>query len=84
MTKRIMCFGDSLTWGWNPIESGIPIERYSKEKRWTGILASELGPEFEVLEEGLSGRTTNLDSEGNNLALGQAVAGLVGSEILPE
>jgi lysophospholipase L1-like esterase len=61
MTKRIMCFGDSLTWGWNPIESGIPIERYSKEKRWTGILASELGPEFEVLEEGLSGRTTNLD-----------------------
>ena len=49
MTKRIMCFGDSLTWGWNPIESGIPIERYSKEKRWTGILASELGPEYEVL-----------------------------------
>ena len=43
MTKRIMCFGDSLTWGWNPIESGIPVERYSKEKRWTGILASELG-----------------------------------------
>ena len=61
MTKRIMCFGDSLTWGWNPIELGIPIERYSKEKRWTGILSSELGPEFEVLEEGLSGRTTNLD-----------------------
>jgi lysophospholipase L1-like esterase len=52
MTKRIMCFGDSLTWGWTPIESGIPVERYSKEKRWTGILASELGPEFEVLEEG--------------------------------
>ena len=61
MTKRIMCFGDSLTWGWTPIESGIPVERYSKEKRWTGILASELGPEYEVLEEGLSGRTTNLD-----------------------
>jgi lysophospholipase L1-like esterase len=52
MTKRIMCFGDSLTWGWNPIESGIPIERYSKEKRWTGILASELGPEFEVYRWG--------------------------------
>lgn len=61
MTKRIMCFGDSLTWGWKPNLQGIPVERYSKAQRWTGRLAAELGPEVEIIEEGLSGRTTNLD-----------------------
>ena len=61
MNKRIMCFGDSLTWGWNPTSAGVPVERYQKEKRWTGALATELGHNFEVIEEGLSGRTTNLD-----------------------
>lgn len=61
MTKKIMCFGDSLTWGWNPTLEGVPVERYAKEKRWTGVLATELGSDYEVIEEGLSGRTTNLD-----------------------
>lgn len=56
-----MCFGDSLTWGWNPTLAGVPVERYSKDKRWTGVLATELGDQYEVIEEGLSGRTTNLD-----------------------
>jgi lysophospholipase L1-like esterase len=61
MAKRIMCFGDSLTWGWNPILAGVPIERYGKDKRWTGVLARHLGDEYEVVEEGLSGRTTGVD-----------------------
>ena len=61
MKKRIMCFGDSLTWGWNPTLEGVPVERYAKDKRWTGVLATELGSDYEVIEEGLSGRTTNLD-----------------------
>lgn len=60
MTKRIMCFGDSLTWGWKPTPAGVPAERYAKEQRWTGVLARELGSDFEIIEEGLSGRTTNL------------------------
>lgn len=61
MTKRIMCFGDSLTWGWKPTLAGVPVERYRKEERWTGVLARELGSKFEIIEEGLSGRTTNVD-----------------------
>lgn len=59
--KRIMCFGDSLTWGWVPVESIAPSTRYNADIRWTGRLASLLGPEFEVLEEGLSGRTTDIE-----------------------
>ena len=60
-TKRILCFGDSLTWGWVPVADGMPTERFAPDVRWTGVLASELGPDYEVIEEGLSARTTNLD-----------------------
>ena len=56
-----MCFGDSLTWGFGATPAGVLVERYAKENRWTGVLANALGDNFEVLEEGLCGRTTNLD-----------------------
>jgi lysophospholipase L1-like esterase len=52
--KRILCYGDSNTWGWNPITQ----ERYNDQTRWTRVLASTLGAEYEVIEEGLNGRTT--------------------------
>lgn len=55
--KRILCFGDSLTWGWDPRTLG----RFPKEKRWTGILGNLLGETYEVIEEGLNGRTTGFD-----------------------
>ena len=61
MKKRIMCFGDSLTWGWKPVEAVIPVERYASDVRWTGVLARQLGADYEIVEEGLSGRTTDLD-----------------------
>ena len=54
---EVLCFGDSLTWGWNPVDRG----RYPFEKRWTGILQKELGINFHVIEEGLNGRTTIWD-----------------------
>jgi len=59
--KRIMCFGDSLTWGWIPTEDGAPTLRYPFEQRWAGAMLSDLGADFEVVEEGLSARTTDLD-----------------------
>jgi lysophospholipase L1-like esterase len=59
--KRILCFGDSLTWGWVPVEEGVPTQRFPRQVRWTGVLADELGPGFEVVEEGLSARTTTAD-----------------------
>lgn len=61
MTQTVMCFGDSLTWGWVPVAHRVPTERHPRHVRWTGVLADELGPDVTVLEEGLSGRTTNLD-----------------------
>lgn len=59
--KRILCFGDSLTWGWVPVADGMPTERFPRDRRWTGVLADQLGDGHVVIEEGLSARTTNID-----------------------
>lgn len=59
--KRILCFGDSLTWGWVPVADGMPTERFPRHRRWTGVLADQLGDGHVVIEEGLSARTTNID-----------------------
>jgi lysophospholipase L1-like esterase len=59
--KKVLCFGDSLTWGWVPVADGMPTERYPREQRWTGVLADGLGEGYAVIEEGLSARTTNAD-----------------------
>lgn len=50
----VVCFGDSLTWGFNPLDKS----RYSHEVRWTRRLQHELGPTFHIIEEGVNGRTT--------------------------
>lgn len=59
--KSILCFGDSLTWGWIPSAEGSPTLRYPFEQRWTGVMAAELGAGYQVIEEGLSARTTSVD-----------------------
>lgn len=51
--KRILCFGDSLTWGFEP---GSSHQRFASDKRWTGVLQNTLGDNFEVIEEGLNSR----------------------------
>ena len=53
--KQIIAFGDSNTWGLNPVLK----TRYPENVRWTGILRSRL-QRFGLLlkEEGLCGRTT--------------------------
>ena len=53
MLKRILCFGNSNTWGYIP---GLG-KRYDSDERWTGIMALELGKEYQIIEEGLNGRT---------------------------
>ena len=57
---RILCYGDSLTWGWVGVEQAVPTTRYPAEERWPNIMLKELGDGFEVVEEGLSGRTTSV------------------------
>ncbi len=57
--KVILCYGDSNTWGQNDDKN--TAGRYSSNIRWTGQLQTLLGDDFYVIEEGLGGRTTNLD-----------------------
>lgn len=59
--KRVLCYGDSLTWGWIPVADGMPTERYERHLRWTGVLAERLGEDYTIIEEGLSARTTSAD-----------------------
>lgn len=55
--KTILCYGDSNTWGYDPVTGG----RFEREERWPGVLARELGDGYQVIEEGLNGRTTVWD-----------------------
>ena len=56
--KTILCYGDSLTYGHNPIP-GAP--RHAYEDRWPGALAKALDGKAFVIAEGLGGRTTVFD-----------------------
>ena len=53
----IVCYGDSNTHGYDAATMG----RFPKGVRWPGVLAAEVGAGFEVIEEGLNGRTTIWD-----------------------
>ncbi len=55
--KQILCYGDSNTYGYIPIDGG----RYEKEDRWTGRLQILLGDSYQIIEEGCNGRTTMFD-----------------------
>jgi lysophospholipase L1-like esterase len=57
--KTILCFGDSNTWGQRP--DTVTKQRFGPDTRWTGLLQKIVGEGFYVVEEGLSGRTTDLD-----------------------
>jgi lysophospholipase L1-like esterase len=64
--KTIVCFGDSNTWGTVPGSDG---ERFPREERWPTVLQRELGDGWEVIAEGLGGRTATVerpDAEGRN------------------
>ena len=55
--KTIVCFGDSNTYGRDPVTKG----RLDKNTRWPGVLQDTLGDDYDVIEEGLNGRTTVWD-----------------------
>ena len=56
MQKRILCFGDSNTWGYIPTGG-----RYDEHTRWPMRLQDVLGGEYRVIEEGFNGRTCVFD-----------------------
>lgn len=65
--KRIVCYGDSNTWGYNAAD----FTRFSDDLRWTRQLQKLLGERYMVMEEGVNGRTTVLDDP-----LGEGLNGL--------
>lgn len=51
--KKIICYGDSNTFGFNPKDSS----RFDENTRWTAILQKNLGMEYKVTNEGMCDRT---------------------------
>lgn len=64
---RVMCYGDSNTWGtvgkW--VEDDHLSYRYDSNTRWPGALQAALGDDYDVIEMGLGGRTTIYTQEGH-------------------
>lgn len=56
--KNVLCYGDSNTWGAVPVATWDTGGRFSFAQRWPGVLQSDLGSDWQVIEEGLPGRTT--------------------------
>ena len=52
--KRILCYGDSNTWGHMPAKG----TRYGADIRWPTVAGSILGSEYQIIEDSISGRTT--------------------------
>ncbi|MEM7024714.1 MAG: SGNH/GDSL hydrolase family protein [Pseudomonadota bacterium] len=71
VTKTVMCFGDSITWGQDPVSR----QRLPYGSRWPGVLQGALAGRIRVIEEALCDRTTIWDDpyvEGRN---GKAMLG---------
>ncbi len=50
---RILCFGDSNTFGFNPKDGS----RYNINERWSGILKENVKKSYELIEAGCNNRT---------------------------
>jgi len=72
--KTVLCFGDSLTWGFDP-RGGERFVRYGYAERWTRRLQDALGSSYHVIEAGLNGRTTVFDDP--------VIGGMSGLAVLP-
>ena len=55
--KTVLCYGDSITWGSDAATGG----RHPFADRWPNVLQKALGPEVQVVTDGLRGRTTAYD-----------------------
>ena len=51
--KKILCYGDSNTFGYNQKTS----KRFKEDERWSGILKNNFKNYFEIIEAGLNNRT---------------------------
>jgi len=59
--RHVLVFGDSNSWGWEPVKEGFPVRRYPLAQTWPQQLAKALGPQVVLHTDALSGRTVDLD-----------------------
>lgn len=59
--KTILCYGDSNTWGMVPMVSLTSSARHIQADRWPSSVQARLGASFQIIAEGLNGRTTVFD-----------------------
>lgn len=56
--RTVLCFGDSNTYGAVPTLARTGRHRFARDRRWTGVMARQLGAGWDVIEEGHPSRTT--------------------------
>lgn len=62
MARIMLCFGDSNTHGSPPMKAiGEPYRRFGPEVRWPQVACRALGPDWQLAEEGLPGRTAQFE-----------------------
>ncbi len=62
--KNILIYGDSNSWGYDYsryIPEADTCQRMTETERWPGIVRSILGPEYNIIEDALNGRTVVWD-----------------------
>ena len=59
--RTILCFGDSNTYGAVPTLARGGGHRFAPDRRWPGVMRRQLGPGWDVVEEGHPSRTTVRD-----------------------
>ena len=64
--KKIICYGDSNTFGFNAKDGSI----FDENTRWTSLLQKNLGSEYEVVNEGMYDRTGFADNPRGDLFSG--------------
>ncbi|MDJ1015558.1 MAG: GDSL-type esterase/lipase family protein [Paracoccaceae bacterium] len=55
---RVLIYGDSNTFGTGAMRSLADDPIMTHEERWAGVMTADLGPGWDVVIEGLPGRTT--------------------------
>ncbi|MCX7301462.1 MAG: SGNH/GDSL hydrolase family protein [Rhodobacterales bacterium] len=81
MTRTLLCFGDSNTHGSPPLQRlGEPYRRFDAATRWPRLALAALGSGWDLVEEGLPGRTSQFD----DAVMGAHMNGVSGLKIALE
>jgi lysophospholipase L1-like esterase len=61
--KTVLLYGDSLVWGWTPTLDTAHPRRLPRDERIGGAMEAALGSGWQVIEEGLNGRTAGVNAD---------------------